>query len=964
MKTVRLRLRMFVVGRGGNQWLSLLLTLLLLLAAVVPPAAAIDRKHKSLLSLKLRTNKKKGKCRIVLRLNEGGFYETEEDSEKHRLLIKLYDFRNFGARPVRLVDDPIIKGVDIEPKEQYLEIAIYLKVAHYRYEVSLFEKPAMCVVNVMAAEKLVERSSPPTPNLTDKATAANEEKTAAADTKPVQSPVAKQPSAKTVPTPPSKPVAEPPASASSKSQPEIKTPSLTSSSTAPKTIPATEATPQPSFMTPTPQAQSPDVSQAPETAAVMPSTAAREQQSESTSSAVAPPRVPAAGVAKAPTKPLPPPPPTVAPVPGQKLFDQGLKAYQQGDFTAAAAAFAQVVAHYSDSPLAVPARFRKLDSRAQALLLTNGSRRQIVKVIEEFLAAARKWSDHPEAPWAFLQVARLYEKIEFYYEAAGIYRALLERFPTSPLAPAANFSLARLNFKLKRYQQAYDQFSRLLEKYPQRGFSTYAHFYRANTLYYLNRLGEALKEYRTGIAQNADFLRGDPLSLYLLGCTYHQLKRYPEAKEYFLMMRNLFPDNEYTNRALAKIGEILVEEKKPAQAMLMFTTVVREFPGSEGDVVARLKMAILGENAELQRRLVKINSSYAPLLDSEKAYRYLIDKHPDTPFTDIARLHLGRLLFRQAHYSKSREVLEEMLTRRLAPGLRDAAFTTLKQVIYAEIESDYQNGAYQEIVVLQNRYRDDFLSQPSAVYPFLWIAEALSRCGLTAAALKVFQVLRPLAVKNKASLKTRCRIEYGIAAALAELKHWEELQTLLAEMQSSSWPSPWRERMRLLQVRLLASRGRVREALRRLEKFESEAHLGVDEEVELGALRAELNRRKGAKVSALLALEKAVNLAFSHPDEVSSQQRFLLGYRLATWYYQAKKYQSALDMFAKLPLLAPAEELPELLFWQLRCQLKLKHEESGRKLLKRLERDFPDQSWTASARNLMKEYRWRQEKLE
>ncbi len=909
----------------------------LLFIALLPlffsqPVGAIVRKRKNLLSLKLWSDKQKGKSRVVMRLNEGGYHETEDDQKNHRILVRLYGFRNFGVRPVKVLDDPIIKGVDIKAGEQYLEIAVYLRISHYRYEVSLFEKPAMCVLNIYATRKDELNAPPPVPQ---------PEIAAPYPHTPPAGPDSRESASETA-------LGKKPAR---RSGPEEKpvggTGNRESSPAAPPGTVHPGGHPLPPATVNTATAKKPAAVAAPPPAGF--------GETGKKPVAVSPPQPAEKRAAGASLSPA---------APGRELFDQGLKAYQQGDFAAAAAKFAQLVAQYPDSPLAVPARFRRLDARARELFLLGGSRRGVIKVIEEFLAAARRWSEYPDAPWAFFQVAHLYEKIEFYYEAAGVYRALLKRYPTSTFAPAANFALARLEFRLKRYRKAYDEFSRLLEKYPQRGFSAYAHFYRANALYYLGRLKDALQEYRQGIELDAEFLRHDPLSLYLLGCTYHQLKRYPEAKEYFLMMRNLFPDNRYTNRALAKTGEILVTEKQPEKAMLMFRTVIQEFPGSEGDIVARLKMAILGEDEALRRRLTRINVLYAPLLDSEKAYRYLIAKHPDSPFTDIARLHLGRLLQREKRYPESREVLEEMLARRLEPGLRDAAFTALRETIYAEIETAYRKGDYRGIVVLQNRYRDDFLSRPTGIYPFLWIGEALAHCRLSEAALKVFQTLEPLAAHRKKAVKAYYRIACGIAEALADLKRWPALEKFLSGVTSERWPPSWRNRILLVKVRLLAARGRVRAALRRLAVLEETGDLSVAERVAFAALRAELHQRKGAPLSARLALETAVNLAFAHPDKIPGERRFLLGCRLAIAYYQDRKFRAALDLFAKLSLLAPADELPELLFWQLRCCLKLQQPEPGRKLLERLRQDFPENPWTISADNLMKEYQWRQEKLE
>ncbi len=966
-------------GRRPARALLLLLLTALLLGGTVTAGRAAPPRRKNLLSLRLRSNIKKGKGRVVMRLNQGGFYESEEDFKQQRLLIRLYDFHNYGARPVKLVDDPLFKSIDITQKEQYLEIAIYLKPRSYQYEVSLFEKPAMCVVDIKANEPLVRKPPVPAQVPPGKAAPSSGKSRKPEKTQPSES---KRPlaavDAKARPEKrelaagePEKPVAQTAASKKTAAGPEV-VPVEKQPPAAPAPVPVAEKTPAqvpapesdklpaavktpPTAGNPLAESQPlpalPEAGSTPAGAQKNP-TPSGEETPAPVSEAAAPASVPSA-----PGRPETDGAGETAP-PGRELFDQGLKAYQEEDFAAAEKFFSRLVETYPKSPLAIPASFRRLDAKAQAALAENRDRRQVVKVIEAFLKQVRAHADHPEAAWAYLQVARLYERIEFYYEAAGVYRALLKRFPESRFARAASFALARLSFSLRRYQDAYDEFTRLLKKYPGGGFAAYAHFYRANSLYHLGKVREALAEYRVAIESDPDFLKRDSLSLYLLGSTYHRLKRYREAREYFLMMRNLFPDNRYTSQALAKIGEILVLEKKYAKAMLMFTVVVKEFPGSEGDIVSRLKMAILGEKAAIRRKLEAINPHYATFLDSEAAYRYLIEHYPDSPYTDIARLNLGRLYRRRKQFARARPVLEEMLTRRLKPGLRDAAFQTLRETIYAEVKADFQKRDYRGIVALQNRYQDDFLSRPGGIYPFLWIGQALAAEGLPQGALKVFRALR----KFKPRGEERCKIDYGIVRSLLETGDYEAAGKFLAGISWDSLPSLWRQRLLLCRVRILEHKGQAREALALLNEIKDGAVvLDAGERTRIYALAAELYARIGADEDSLAALERAVSQAFRSPQEVDSHQRYLLGLRLARRLFQGKRYSQAGEWFARIQLLAPAADIPELFFWQLSCAVARQRPEEIRTLYQRLVEDFPASPWTASARTLVKDYQWQQE---
>ncbi|MEA1921811.1 MAG: tetratricopeptide repeat protein [Pseudomonadota bacterium] len=910
--------------RPGHIVCLLLLLMVGLTLVGVEAASAIERNQKNLLKIQLRSDKKGAKSRVVMRLNQGGYYETEEDHENRKLLIKLFEFHNFGAQPIKVLDDPLVKGVNVSKKEQYLEIAIYLKIDNYSFNVSLFETPAMCVVDIRAREPVKKVPSPlpsePRPELPVPPKPIEPEPLPV-----VTEAVAEPPAVVSADKSESEPVASPiePVVDQEKESPPISLTESPVSEVEPKVEPGSEPE---SEAKPEAEAES-DIEAEPE--------AKPESEVE-----------PEAVVTK------------IAPIPGQELFDQALKAYQEEDYVAAEEFFSQLIEAFPDSSLNIPSRFRRFDARAQGAIVDSGKRDRMAAMIDEFLVAIRTHEEHLEAPWALLQVARLYEKMEFFYEAAGIYKALLIRYPKSLFAPAANFALARLNFSLQRYDDAYADFSSLLERQPEGGFSVYAHYYRANALTYLGKARQALTEYRIGLEKDPDFLQRDPLSLYLLGSAYHRLQRYVEAKEYFLMMRNLFPDNENTPQALAKIGEILVLEKKLPEAMLMFTTVVKEFPGSEGDIVSRLKMAILGEDPETRHKLEEISKEYTPFLDSEAAYRYLIEHHPESPFTDIARLDLGQLYLRQGQYKKARQVLGSMLVRQLEPGLRDAAFTSLKKAIFAEIEELYNAGNYATIVTLQHEYSDDFLSRPGAVYPFLWVGEALHREGFEKGALQVYQEV----AKLKPTAVQKLTINWGIGDLLLGLERFEEAEGFLAQLKLKDMPTDWRARMLLLKVRLLKSRGLVREALELLEIVDAEvAESALEERVEMAVLEADLLLLDGDESLALSALRRGVRLSFIHPPKIEVSQRLLLGYRLARMLYEEEKYDAAGAWFAKLCLLAPSQELAELFYWQLRCQIGLNQEVKVDQLLSRLQQDYQESPWTVSARTAVKDFRWQQE---
>ncbi|MCK5679331.1 hypothetical protein KAI46_00795, partial [bacterium] len=381
----------------------LILVMVGLMLVRLEPASAIERNRKNLLKIQLKTDKKSAKSRIVMRLNQGGYYETEEDYENQKLLIKLFEFHNFGAQPIKLVNDPLIKGVNISKKELYLEIAVYLRIDSYSFKVSLFESPAMCVVDIRATEPATKVTSPV--------------KKTAAKILPVTAESE---------SPPEEIENREPAAVQPEMVEEIPKPELILSSTSSPVKEEIKQPPSTEFLEPITQVKSDPLPittekitdslavvlpESPESESVspLPTELVGDLEKESPPATLVEIPVVEFGIEIEAEKETADP--KIDLLSGQELFDQALKAYQEEDYVAAEEFFSQLIDSFPGSTLNIPAQFRRFDARAQAVITASGNRDRLAGVIDEFLNVVRIHEDHSEAPWAFLQVARLYEKM-------------------------------------------------------------------------------------------------------------------------------------------------------------------------------------------------------------------------------------------------------------------------------------------------------------------------------------------------------------------------------------------------------------------------------------------------------------------------------------------------------------------------------------------------------------------------
>jgi len=89
----------------------------------------------------------KDKSRVVLQLSSAGFYEIDDQPDKATLLVKLFDFNRGQVPPRQLVEERLLKGIQVSQEEQFLQVKLSLVTSLYHYRAHLFKSPPMLVID-------------------------------------------------------------------------------------------------------------------------------------------------------------------------------------------------------------------------------------------------------------------------------------------------------------------------------------------------------------------------------------------------------------------------------------------------------------------------------------------------------------------------------------------------------------------------------------------------------------------------------------------------------------------------------------------------------------------------------------------------------------------------------------------------------------------------------------------------
>jgi len=857
---------------------------------------------------------------VVLQLSSAGFYEVDNKPDDAILSIKLFDFSR-GKIPLRqLVDERLIKGIQISQEEQYLQVQLSLNTSQYQYRAHLFKSPPMLVIDIKSRQVTSEEES----------VSINETK------KPDEQAKIQEPEPDVAEIPEEKSLTAPETGATSKPETagmESIKPAETDivpPSTINLTEPEAPMSEKPIFSESRSLSPAENELLTDKPIAEKPESGPSEEKIVSTSAT------------------------EIKADPGRELYEQGLQHYLKGELEKAMETFIRLVTLFPHSSLVPKALFRYNDALARQE--NSGNSRNLHHLIDNYLQVVRKYSRDSDAPWALLQVGRAYESMDFDYEAEGVYQALAHQYPQSRFAAAAWYETARINYSLKRYRKALRAYEQLVEEYPERGFSIEAEFYQAHCLYHLGDFTKALSRYQSALKRTPEYLQADPQTIYLLGSCYLSLKKYQQARDYLLLMRNLFPENDFTNLALAKVGDSLLTQGKFAEGVAFLAMVIKEYPETDGEIIARLAMARLGvENPGLAGRPEL--RPYAEFLDSQQAYGLIADNYPDNPLSNVARLRLGRLLYKRCDYAGARQFFDQLILPQVDHDIRSVALAEMRKVIYNELRGDYQQKKYAAMVALQKRYGNNFLPRPTGMYPFFWLAEAMRHQGLYAGALKLYGSLQGF----KPSKEEFLAITWGMASCHLFLGQVKDAAGLLQPLAMDDLENSWWIKMMLLKAEIMIREGENPAALKLSVEIRSRLPARqITERVFLMSMMGEAYSNEGEIDAAIASYREAVSLANAQPQMVDVAHRVTLTSALARILFVKGDYQASLARFRQASLLMNRHEnLAELLYWQSLCHARLGQKKELDRIINTLKSCYKNSDWTSLAISNLKDYQWK-----
>jgi TolA-binding protein len=586
------------------------------------------------------------------------------------------------------------------------------------------------------------------------------------------------------------------------------------------------------------------------------------------------------------------------------LFERAKRDLDTRQYASALVAFQEFLRKYPRHPLAGEATYRLAD--AFFYLHEKEILRHYNQAMENYQRAIDLYPDSDQVPWALLMMGRIAMLAEEPFKALGYFQIVIEDYPKSEYVPLAMVYRGQAFIAEGKWTAALNQFRTVAERYPDSRFRKDADWGQAQALFGLARYERAALLLKDMDRRWPKLRIEEPELLYYIGEAEFQLKRYKEARRYFLWALNIMPDIRDNDIILTRVGDTYKFEGALAAARFIYKQVVNMFPDSDGGLVARIRLAESPQkDVQHPWDIFQVKAT----LDAYKTYREIIEKFPDRPVAELAQLKLGVYYYKKKLYTRALATLERLLQTHprtpFKPEVRYTLDLAVKGLLH-QLKRQNKPLALMD-AYLRNR---SLLRRPNGNEVVALLAWAYEKTGLDARAAKLYQVLLGRGEEKPAYI-------IGLARNLMTGRKYAQIVEELTPQRLGLLKGAEAVEARSILGRALAHLGRCDQALKLLAplvKMDPSPPHAARDFLWLGRCLI----KQGEVAEGLAALDRAV----AGMGEKDAVLKYVVTMEAAGVARQAGRYQQAADYYQRAETLALDKEQRAQAIYQLAQTLR------------------------------------------
>ncbi|WP_022660934.1 tetratricopeptide repeat protein [Paucidesulfovibrio longus] len=311
----------------------------------------------------------------------------------------------------------------------------------------------------------------------------------------------------------------------------------------------------------------------------------------------------------------------------------------------------------------------------------------------------------PELPQALLNLGLLNLRVGNLPEAQAYFDLLKSKYPDDQNVPAIDYYWGEYYFRQGDWQEAADRFQGFIERYPeQERLARQAAFRLAEALKNLGLYDQAYQIVDYIDKRWPQVFESSPGFLKLAGDIEYHLGKYDQAKSHYWTYYNINPKAEAADIALARIGDVFLQQGDAQAARSIYERTVQDYPDLEGGLVAKMRLAEEGihDSPTMVEMVTVFDRPFT--LRPKQVYTEIVDQHPESPLAPLALLKLGMWHFYQKEYPDALAAAQRLLDEYPRSPLTDRARELGNRAFALAVPQLLDQEMYQAVVDYWEKY--------------------------------------------------------------------------------------------------------------------------------------------------------------------------------------------------------------------------------------------------------------------
>ena len=329
-------------------------------------------------------------------------------------------------------------------------------------------------------------------------------------------------------------------------------------------------------------------------------------------------------------------------------------------------------------------------------------------ILDAYEAAKNSNLSSPNVPEALSSIGYLHLSVGNVPEAKGYFDLLRRKYPNDPRVAMIDYYWGEHYLGRNQYARAAEHFQYAIQNFP---MSKAVQPSTVGLLKAFTELGffdKALEIVNTIEKRWPRYYLTDPSFLMAAGYAAMLSGNLDRAREYFWAYANIVPQAPDADVAMARIGDILLQQGKPDAAREIYHRTAKAYPDREGGLIAQMRLA---EEGVLDRpSMADMDLVFGrPEANPEILYKRILE-HADSSLAPVARLKLAMWHLWNKKFAESLEEVrrfqEDYPGHELLPKAREVADKALRDWIMHDLEQNDFAGAVEHWTEHENLYQD------------------------------------------------------------------------------------------------------------------------------------------------------------------------------------------------------------------------------------------------------------------